>query len=85
MNAQDTEKYYVELTKGKDVTEFGLWQIKGANQSAGGFYDRDFYPDLGIVQGTYEQAVRHALTFNSFFGWSGAGTVTPVIPTILWV
>jgi hypothetical protein len=60
----------------------GIWRIKGEDPNAdlSGPHVR---PNLGLVEGTYEEAVEYALTLKGFFSWGRGGSVEPAkIPKV---
>lgn len=60
-----------------DEDEEGTWHILGEdpNCDLGGYHHE---PDLGTFEGTFGEAVDHAMDLKGFFSWGGGGRIKKV-------
>lgn len=82
--ATETDKYNhfinsftgQDLIKKHNLTEYGLWRIRGADSNCD-FGGSHYMPELGIVEGTLEDVIQYAVTLPSFWSWS-SGEISKV-------
>lgn len=63
-----------DLQRRYSLGEYGIWEIKGEDSNAdmGGSHHM---PSLGLVEGTLEQAIRHAVSLDRFYTWGAGGSI----------
>jgi hypothetical protein len=54
----------------------GTWRIFGEDPNCD-FGGPHHEPDLGVVEGTFKEAITYAFTLNSFISWGGGGKIRP--------
>ena len=61
-----------QLLKKHTLDEKGLWKVRGEdpNCDLGGSHHQ---PDLGVVEGTLQEALEYALAHKDFYTWGGGG------------
>ena len=59
------------------LDENGLWNVKGEdpNCDMGGFHHQ---PDLGVVEGTLQEALEYGLAHKKFFSWGAGGDIEKI-------
>lgn len=57
-----------KLLEKYSLDEKGLWKVKGEdpNCDMGGYHHQ---PDLGVVEGTLQEALEYALAHKDFYSW----------------
>ena len=61
-----------QLLSKHSLDEKGLWKVKGEdpNCDMGGSHHQ---PDLGVVEGTLQEALEYGLAHKDFYSWGGGG------------
>lgn len=65
------------LLNSHTLDEKGLWKIKGEdpNCDMGGHHHQ---PEIGIIEGTLQEALEYGVTHPNFYSWGGGGSFEKV-------
>jgi hypothetical protein len=80
MSADYVEKYLhhthpgKELLKRHELLEVGLWRIRGEDPNCD-FGGHHHQPDLGVFEGTLDDAIKYAVNLDGFWTWGGGGNI----------
>lgn len=63
-----------EMLKKYDLSHYGVWEVRGEDSNAdmGGYHHE---PLIGYFEGTLEQVIRKAYTYDNWMSWGGGGSI----------